>query len=102
MKYEIYQITNIRECDYTFMRYEFAIEKANKKFSLNDYTKVYEGEVPEQLAAKSTFEILEKLFEKFNIDHPNDFTGRSMSVSDLVKLDDKLYYCDFAGWEEIK
>ena len=29
---------------------------------------------------------LEDLYVKFNIDHPNDFRGHSMSVSDIVLL----------------
>ena len=50
--------------------------------------------------------ILEELFRIFNIDHPADFKGHSLSVSDIVILDinDKTssWYCDDTGWTEIK
>lgn len=42
---------------------------------------------------------------KFNINHPEDFTGRSLSVSDIVavirKSGTRYYYCDIFGWEDI-
>ena len=46
---------------------------------------------------------LENLFERFNISvlQPKDFTGRSMSVSDIVELDGKYYYCDHIGFKKI-
>ena len=33
---------------------------------------------------------------------PEDFTGHSMSVSDIVETPDgRLWYCDSFGWEEV-
>lgn len=29
---------------------------------------------------------------------PPDFKGHSLSVSDIVRLDSRLYYCDSVGW----
>jgi hypothetical protein len=29
------------------------------------------------------------------------FKGRSVSVSDIIKVDDKFFYCDSFGWEEV-
>ena len=45
---------------------------------------------------------LEELFKIFNIKIPEDFKGHSLSVSDIVEIDGKNYYCDFVGWEELK
>ena len=45
---------------------------------------------------------LEELFEIFNVRRPKDFERRSMSISDIVEIDGKNYYCDFVGWEELK
>lgn len=39
-------------------------------------------------------EKLEALFEKFNHDRPEDFNGHSLSVSDVVVLEDKACYAD--------
>ncbi|MBQ1790451.1 MAG: hypothetical protein II008_09745 [Oscillospiraceae bacterium] len=34
---------------------------------------------------------------------PEDFTGRSMSVSDIVETPDgKLWFCDSFGWREVQ
>ena len=59
------------------------------------YSVLYEGELlcgedwePEK--------ILERLFHIFNVEHPSDYKGRSMSVSDVVALQDEdgeKYYC---------
>ena len=75
------------------------------KFSLSDYKQVYEGNI--ELDEKDThqdvkpIDYLEHLFYIFNINHPKDFKGHSLSVSDVVELDGKKYYCDSAGWQEL-
>lgn len=63
----------------------------------NEYKQTYEGEID----GDDTIQILEKLFEIFNINHPKDFRGHSLSVSDIVILDGAKYYCDSMGWEKI-
>jgi hypothetical protein len=44
---------------------------------------------------------LETLFEKFNIDHPKDYTERSMSVGDVVVLNGVAYECASVGWKRL-
>jgi hypothetical protein len=48
---------------------------------------------------------LERIFEKFNIDHPQDFTGHSLSVSDIVTLNrdgsETAHYVDSFGFKEV-
>ena len=94
MKYKIKQIEDVENCAYAFKRYEWA----KNVLDLNDYEVVYEGELdcPEMPNA------LEELFEIFNNRRPKDFERRSMSISDIVEIDGKNYYCDFVGWEELK
>ena len=81
MKYKIKQIKDAENCEYTFEHYNWCKDK----ISLDDYEVVYEGELdyPEMPDA------LEELFDIFNIRRPNDFEGRSMSVSDIVEVDGK-------------
>ena len=67
-------------------------------FSKNCYNKVYEGEIE----SLSILNALDDLFRKFNLDHPDDFHGHSMSVSDVAVLDGRMYYCDNYGWVDIK
>ncbi|MBR3293777.1 MAG: DNA primase, partial [Oscillospiraceae bacterium] len=46
--------------------------------------------------------VLERLYEIFNLNHPKDYRGRSLSMSDVVELYDdtsrKYYYCDETGF----
>ena len=65
------------------------------KFYISQYKKVYEGEVQEE---KNILHTLESIFEKFNLHHPSDFYGHSLSVSDVVVLDGVSYYCDSYDW----
>ena len=94
MKYKIKQIKDVENCAYACKHYEWA----KNVIDLNDYEVVYEGELdyPEMPNA------LEELFEIFNNKRPKDFERRSMSISDVVEIDGKNYYCDFVGWEELK
>ena len=108
MKYTIYQLKDIRNTMYSFVGWSDAVAK---DFDINDYKKVYEGDYQTELEDRynhvSTYAgaVLNKLFEMFNINHPADFRGHSLSVSDLVALkkDDSWiwYYCDSFGWKEI-
>ena len=48
---------------------------------------------------------LESIYTRFNIDRPADFTGHSLSVSDIVVLHqdgtDTAHYCDRVGFSEV-
>ncbi len=50
---------------------------------------------------------LEDVFQKFNIDHPDGYTGRSLSVSDVVEIVDSdigetgFFYCDNIGFSKV-
>lgn len=50
-------------------------------------------------------ETLEDIYRRFNIDHPEDFKGHSLSVSDVVVLHgngaDTAYYVDSIGFQEL-
>lgn len=95
MKYRIYQIKDIGGTKYAFMSYDYAVKNG---LSLDDYELVYEGEIwrcPEEDLT------LEVLFERFNNQHPEDYKSRSMSVSDIVVLEDRKYYCDSFGFKRM-
>ena len=50
---------------------------------------------------------LKNVYEKFNIDHPDGYIGRSLSVSDIVEVieaedvDKGFYYCDNIGFSKV-
>lgn len=100
MRYEIFQIDNERECDYSFEAWRYAKDK----FNISDYKSIYSGTV----IGKRTLdgEILDKIFETFNGEAPDGFKGHSLSVSDVIIFtydngNKKAYYCDSIGWEDI-
>lgn len=93
------------------MRFEsiFSLKSCGKQPAFEYYDVVYAGSLlshPEtRFLDKGKNEILEYLFEKFNIDIPDDFRGHSLSVSDVVilKLDGKLsvHYVDAVGFADL-
>ena len=62
------------------------------------YKKVYQGELSKGMD-------LEKIYENFNLHHPEDFTGHSLSVSDVVVIKrdgkEKAYFVDIFGFQEL-
>ena len=69
-----------------------------------NYTLVYALDVSDD-KDKSEAQLLEDVFEKFNMERPADFKGDSLSVSDIVVVQDKgnisSHYCDTVGFTEI-
>jgi len=96
INYKIKQIKDIRNCGYSFEWWDWAKDK----FNIDDYAVVYEGELEDE--GKPDTYYLEKLFEIFNINHPEDYRGHSLSVSDVVELDGVNYYCDSHGWVKLE
>ena len=68
----------------------------------DNYDTVYTGPVD---CAQNQAATLENLFEIFNVNHPADFTGHSLSVSDIVALKQNgvvsYHYCDSVGFQEL-
>ena len=50
-----------------------------------NYDAVYTGELP-QMPRAGLVDLLEMLYTKFNLNRPADFTGHSLSVSDVVAV----------------
>lgn len=106
-QYCIYQLPV--EKDYTFRGWN----EAEEKFDFSDYKTVYSGELVDvvEYAGKTTVcndndrKVLEELYVQFNANHPSGYTGRSLSVSDIVAViresGTKYYYCDNFGWTEV-
>ena len=90
-KYGIYQLKHNPELDH--LRFEgteslkrMGITKDNfDAIKPDNYELIYVGELSE-LQEQTEGETLEAIYEKFNIDHPEDYRGHSLSVSDIVVL----------------
>ena len=90
-KYGIYQLKHNPELDH--LRFEgteslkrMGITKNNfDAIKPENYELIYVGELSE-LQEQTQGETLEVIYEQFNIAHPEDYRGHSLSVSDIVVL----------------
>jgi len=73
------------------------LKESGQTLNPDHYVKVYEAELTEGLS-------LEDIYTRFNIDHPKDFYGHSLSVSDVIVLHkdgkDSAHYVDRFGYKE--
>lgn len=96
--YSIYQLKDSTETrDYRFEPLQH-LEQRGLSVEREHYNLVYAG----NLTGGDT---LEGLYQKFNLDHPEDFKGHSLSVSDVVVLcengKETAHYCDSFGFQEV-
>ena len=84
------------------MRY---LNKQNVAPSIENYEILYRGNLPEGKRSVSQPELLEQLYQKFNFARPTDYCGHSLSVSDVIMLnqDGKIsaHYVDSIGFKEL-
>ena len=97
-QFGIYQITERDpEHNYRFMGLDY-VQKKGMTVSRADYDLIYAAPLTEK-------DTLDGIYERFNIQRPADFTGHSLSVSDVVVLNDgstiKAYYVDSIGFAEL-
>ena len=73
------------------------LKESGQVLNPDNYVKVYEAELTAGLS-------LEDIYTRFNIDHPKDFYGHSLSVSDVVVLHkdgkDTAHYVERLGYKE--
>ena len=96
--FSIYQLKGGNETlDYRFEPLD-SIHRNGLSVKPENYELVYEA----PLTAKDD---LESIYTRFNVDRPADFTGHSLSVSDIVVLHqdgkDTAHYCDRVGFSEV-
>lgn len=67
------------------------------------YETTWERESLEDLVEPevSINEILVWAFRKFNLDRPDDFKGRSLSVGDVVRVGDQYFKVQMVGFEDV-
>ena len=97
-----YEILQIKEGSngeaYRFLKMSH-VQVSGMQVNADDYESKYKEEW-------KPGETLEKIYERFNIHRPEDFTGHSLSVSDVVVLESetekKVFYVDSFGFSELK
>ena len=84
------------------MRY---LEKQNIAPSIENYEILYRGNLPTGKRSVPQPELLEHLYQKFNCAQPMDYHGHSLSVSDVILLNQagkiSAHYVDSIGFREL-
>ena len=91
-----------------FMDYDFALSHGFNKAA---YEWVYDGAVmvrdddiengEEPEFVGDVDRLLDKIFSTLNANRPSDFTGHSLSVSDIIVVGDEAYYVNDIGFEKL-
>ena len=96
MRVKIYQIDLERDPHHlAFQGYQAFVKRYGERIPAELYDLVFDGELevtgPEQV------------FVMFNVEHPAGYTGRSLSMSDVVEFVDAgvFYFCDFIGFKTV-
>lgn len=97
-----YEILQIREGSngeaYRFFKMSH-VQAGGLQVKAEDYESMYKEEL-------KPGETLDTIYERFNIHRPKDFTGHSLSVSDVIVLESesekKAFYVDSFGFSELK
>lgn len=97
-RYALYQLnTESKDVPYEFMGMDF-VKDHGMEVTAADYKCVYSGILHDSVS-------LDELYSIFNQNHPADFKGHSMSVSDVVIVnrdgDMKAYYVDSFGFADM-
>lgn len=93
----IYQIELTRDCEYSFMGYEWA----EGKLDMKDYKMVANYIVEENMIGTDD-DILNLIWEMGNDGRLQEmYRMRSISVSDIIEINGTKYYVDSFGFKEV-
>lgn len=100
--YAIYQLRSGEDLrDYRFEGLE-QLQRAGLSVEHHNYELIYTAPLIDFNGSQTA--ILDKLYEQFNINHPKDFRGHSLSVSDIIALKVggvvSSHYVDSFGFKE--
>ena len=102
--YAILQLSYDQPEQTAFERFESlnGLARQGKQPNIDHYEVVYTAPL---LPYKDLGTMLEQMYEKFNIDHPADFRGHSLSVSDIIAIRQNgivsCHYVDSIGFKEL-
>ena len=98
-KYSLYQLDDDKADTHALAFVSYAeLEKTGRTADPENYKRVYTDTM-------KPGETLDSIYERFNLYHPADFRGHSLSVSDIIVLHqdgvDKAYYVDSFGFRQV-
>ena len=96
MRVRLYQVREDGDPHLMFCGREAFRKQYGERIPAEIYRKVFDGD----LAVSDT----EQVFVIFNTAHPEGYTGRSMSVSDVVEFVEEgtFYFCDIFGFDRVQ
>ena len=100
--YAIYQLKREDSTtDFRFMGSDW-LQKKGLEPNKDNYDLIYTGRL---YPSENRLDTLERLYQTFNTDHPEDFRSHSLSVSDIVALKEQgvvsYHYVDSIGYTEL-
>lgn len=79
--------------------------KRNGRIQTVHWKTVYTGSLEKGIPANNIHQMLEAIYTHMNVKTPEDYSGRSMSVSDIVAVNEhgnvEFWYCDSIGFTQI-
>ena len=96
-EYKIYQLKKGPE-NHAIRFEEYALaEKYGEPAKPENYDLVYTGSLDDFEDSNK----LEAIYTKFNLNRPEDFKGHSLSVSDIIVMNDEAHYVDSFGFVDV-
>lgn len=96
--FEIFQLKNSPKTRYMQFESYDRLTKHGNSVSKSNYDQMYSGKL-------FNGETLDSIYERFNLQHPADFRGHSLSVSDVIVIhqqgQDQAYYVDSFGFKQV-
>lgn len=94
MRYVIFQLPMSNKAKFR------SYDEFKNELKIYDYVRVYVG-TTSKLEYEDISSLLEDIYEQLNVNPPIDYFGHSLSMSDVIRIDDDYYYCDDIGWVKI-
>jgi len=103
-KIKILQINHQKKCDTCNKKHgksclnKFIDYNKTEKLNFDCYNEVYSYKIKN---INNINKQLNKIYQKFNGVQPEDYKGYSLSISDIIKINDRYFYCQPFGFIEL-
>ena len=105
---DVYMVMQLRHDEKIFDERFASMRELNRRGKTPDlehYEVTYYADLPAMWQDVPDNEVLEELFQMFNISRPQDFEGHSLSVSDVIAIkrngEVSVHYVDSIGFKEL-
>lgn len=79
----------------------FRVDKEVLKYDREDFKVVFDKEYDRRPVDGTDKQICDWFFEMTNMAKLDGFSGHSLSVGDIVEIDNRSYICTSFGWNEV-